>query len=293
MIRMGRQRRTRAVDRKRGLTTITLAVGALLALAACSSGGDNQSSEPSPLASVAPAAPSPAPFMTPTTPASAPAASPADAVTAYLNAEVARDYAASFGLLAGADRQQVVSPAAWRATKSRAPRLTGFTVATPTTSGDARSTVITDVTLEPAVDPILGVVPAKARITWTPVAEDGGWRVSLQGSTFEPQYPSDAGAAPAALSWVQSRQACAPEAAADRLVYEPDLPGALCGVSGTFQAGAAMPITSFANPAPVFDSYGPDAAAWARVVHVTGPTTIDVVTAPLGDDWVVIGARSG
>ena len=49
---------------------------------------------------------------------------------------------------------------------------------------------------------------------------------------------------------------------------------------GTFRAGAAMPITSFANPAPVFDSYGPDAAAWARVVHVTGPTTIDVVTAP-------------
>ncbi len=107
---------------------------------------------------------------------------------AYLTAEVAGDYDTSFGLLAQADRDRIVTPQAWRATKSRTPRITGFTV---DASAAAEGTVVTDVTLEPNVDPILGVVPGSARITWTPVAEAGGWRVPIEGSTFEARYPDD------------------------------------------------------------------------------------------------------
>ena len=63
-------------------------------------------------------------------------------------------------------------------------------------------------------------------------------------------------------------------------------------MSGTFRAERTSLLAELANPAPVLASYGPDAATWARVVRLTGPATIDVVTAPLGDTWVVIGATS-
>ena len=61
MIQMAPQDRTGAVDHKRGLATISVAIGALLTLGACSSGGDDPAATPSPLESVTPAAASPAP----------------------------------------------------------------------------------------------------------------------------------------------------------------------------------------------------------------------------------------
>jgi hypothetical protein len=272
---------------------LTAAATALLvALAGCASTDGQADAEPSPLQTfvvgATPASEGTGAFAAPASTGEATAAAtPRAAVEAYLTAEVAGDYDTSFGLLARSDRDRIVTPEAWRATKSRTPRITGFTVESSTT---AEGTVVTDVALEPNVDPILGVVPGSARITWTPVAEDGGWRVPIEGSSFEARYPDDGGAAPSALAWVGERQACTPSA--DRLVFEPELPQALCGVSGSFRAERTSPLAELANPAPVLASYGPDAATWARVVRLTGPTTIDVVTAPLGDSWVVIGATS-
>jgi hypothetical protein len=292
VIRTTWQGRTAVVQITRGITWTAAAAALLVALAGCATTDGQTDAEPSPLQTFV-VAPTSASAGTGAFTAPAPtgertaAVTPQAAVEAYLTAEVAGDYDASFGLLAQADRDRLVSQEAWRATKSRTPRITGFTVDSSATAGDR---VVTDVTLQPNVDPILGVIPGSARITWTPVAEDGGWRVPIEGSSFEARYPDDAGAAPSALAWVGERQACTPSA--DRLVFEPELPQALCGVNGTFRAERTSPLAELANPVPVLASYGPDATTWARVVRLTGPTTIDVVTAPLGDAWVVIGATS-
>jgi len=37
-------------------------------------------------------------------------------------------------------------------------------------------------------------------------------------------------------------------------------------------------------------AYGDDVFTWARVVPVTAPVTFDLVLAPIGDRWSVIGA---
>ena len=136
------------------------------------------------------------------------------------------------------------------------------------------------------------MVPASATITWRPVAEGGGWRVDLAATTFEPHYPADAGAAPAALAWVQARQACQDDPAASRLLLDPELATALCHQPGTFVATPPAPLSALTNPAPVVDAYGPGASTFARVVRLSGPATLDVVTAPLGASWVVIGVTS-
>ena len=52
------------------------------------------------------------------------------------------------------------------------------------------------------------------------------------------------------------------------------------------------PLSALTNPAPVVDAYGPGASTFARVVRLSGSATLDVVTAPLGASWVVIGVTS-
>ena len=135
---------------------MTAAAAALLvALAGCASTDGQTDAEPSPLQTFV-VAPTPAsagsgPFAAPASTGEAAApATPQAAVEAYLTAEVAGDFDTSFGLLAQADRDRIVTPQAWRATKSRTPRITGFTV----DPAAAEGTVVTDVTLEPNVDPI-------------------------------------------------------------------------------------------------------------------------------------------
>jgi hypothetical protein len=39
----------------------------------------------------------------------------------------------------------------------------------------------------------------------------------------------------------------------------------------------------------VLAAFGPEASIWARVVRVSGPIDLDVFTAPLGEEWVVVG----
>lgn len=274
--------------RRTGAGVAGVSAAVIVALSACS-GASTANSGPSELERFTPAPASAAPF-TSTAPGAAPvpAASPQAAVEAYLAAEIEGDQATSFGLLAAAQRDKLVDLAAWRAAHVNLPVFESFTVRPVTES----SMVVTDVALQPRLDPITGVVPARATITWRPVAEDGGWRVDLARTTFDPQYPDDAGAAPAALAWVQARQACQPDPEASRLLLDPSLATALCRQPGTFAAGEAGPLSALTNATPVVAAYGPGATDFARVVRLTGPATLDVVTAPRGADWVVIGVTS-
>ena len=59
----------------------------------------------------------------------------------------------------------------------------------------------------------------------------------------------------------------------------------------------AAALRRWADPAlgnpeadPYVAAFGPDVLEWARVVPVSGPAQIDVVVAPVGESWLVIGA---
>ena len=272
--------------RRAAIGIASLAAAVAVTLTACSGAGDGRSG-PSELDRVTPAAVDPAAFTSATTvaPLGPPAASPRAAVEGFLAAEIAGDRDASFVLLAALDRAKLVTPTAWRAAHTNLPDYVSSTVRAAGSDGS----VVTDVTLRPRLDPVTGVFPASATITWRPVAEDGGWRIDLSATSVEAHYPADTGAAPAALAWVRARQSCASDPAAARLLFDPDLAGALCHEAGSFQAAAPAPLSTLTNPAAVVDAYGPDASTFARVVRLSGPRTLDVVTAPLGATWVVIG----
>ena len=71
--------------------------------------------------------------QTPTDPANveppaAPAASPSAAVTRFLDAEVARDFAVSYGGLSAADRERAGSHSEWADLHAQLPAITGFTL---------------------------------------------------------------------------------------------------------------------------------------------------------------------
>jgi hypothetical protein len=260
----------------------------VVAVAAGCSSGDGGNAGPSPLETFTPS-PASTVVLEPPAPTAPAAATAQAAVEAHLQAEIAGDVERSFATLAEADRARLVDAAGWRAARTRRPRVTGYALQPP----DSEGNIVTGVDLEPAVDPVLGVVPSRAVITWRTVAEDGGWRVSIEGSTLVPRFPDGAAAAPAALDWVEQRQACIADPSAGALLLQPDLASQLCQQPGTFRISSTGDLTALADPSGILDAYGPDASTWARVVRLTGPATLDVVTAPLGSAWVVIGLTAG
>jgi hypothetical protein len=222
-------------------------------------------------------------------PAAAQAATPEAAVRAFLEAEVRGDHAASFTALDSATRADRGPLGAWVAGSAERPRYTGFEVSA--VDGDR---VVTTVNLRPQLDETLGLVPAAATIEWAVVAEDGGWRLDLDASELEPVYPDDAGAARAAVAWARTRQACErSNEYGGSLLLSPTLADSLCGSAGTVTAGRAATLAALTDAGPVVTAFGEGALDWARVVEIHGPTDLAVVTAPLGDQWVVVGVSSG
>jgi len=211
------------------------------------------------------------------------APTPTAAVEGYIKAERNRDSRSSWALLSAGDRGDRTL-AEWAAAAADRPQYRSESIV----SADGAKVVV-DVTMQPVVDQVIGIVPGAARETWTAVPEDGGWRVSLGEVATEPVLPDDAAATDVALGWLRDRQACTPLDNTVSLVGEVRAPEALCGRAGTFGAVSVGPLQRAADPAPVLDGYGPQAVALTRVVRVGGPGSLDVVTAPLGDRWVVIG----
>ncbi|MCC6436406.1 MAG: hypothetical protein IT196_15325 [Acidimicrobiales bacterium] len=207
------------------------------------------------------------------------------AVRAYLDAEVRRDYATSFAQLGAADRRAAVDPIRWAAMHSQLPSYTSYRV-------DATAPqVATTVAIQPVLDEVVGLVPSEARITWSTVQEDGGYRISLNASRFDPVFPPDADAPSAVLAWMQRQQACDHRTEyAGSFIGPTSLSDRLCKLRGTFSASDAKPLDAYANSTAVVTAFGPEATTWARVVTLTGPGHLEVVAAPLGKHWVVIGA---
>ena len=225
-----------------------------------------------------------------TVPTGAGAASAEEAVVEFLDAEMRGDFAASFGYLADVARVEYGSPAGWMSAHADVlPPVSGYELGEQVPVDDGREVITTRVTLQPGLDQVVGLTAATAVVRWDVVRGEDGWGVSLESSPFEPVFPSDAGAVPAATSWAESRQRCeTPANQFGGLVGSPSLARALCDTSGPVAATGPSPLDEAAGQ-PIFTAFGSDAFAAARVVRIAGPTELAAVLVPIGDEWTVIG----
>lgn len=214
-------------------------------------------------------------------------------VEEFLEAEVARDFSASFALLV-ADEQDELGPVAnWRNVHANAPRVLAFELG-DVVEFEGNVEVLTALRLEPRLDPFGGLVPARADGAWV-VREDpdeaGSWRVSWSASSLLPRYPSAEDAPAAARAWAEARQACEePDSAYEGTIYGvPAVADALCGEEGAVETGPAVPLPDGPDVEAVVAAFGGQVFEWAQVVEVTEPVALRLVLAPLGEQWVVIG----
>ncbi len=223
------------------------------------------------------------------------AASPAEAVRRYLDGEFEGDHVKSFGQLTLADRRAIGTADDWDVTADERPTLRSYRLVEV-----GRDRVRADVEVVPAVNEIDGVSPAAATIEFAIRHEDGGSRISLTDTTFTPHYPDHILATASAVSWVDAAQQCDADVRSG-LEYEGNLLGtfglaeSLCGVTGDPKVSATGSLDSLNDPSVVLNAFGEQAAVWSQVVSiegVTGVPPLDVVLAPFGDHWVVIGALS-
>jgi hypothetical protein len=231
-------------------------------------------------------------FDRPHEPLPAPADTPVDAVRRYLDAEIAADGGTAYGALATDSRARAGDAAGWAAAAPDRPHVLGYDRLLSPDSGrqSGTATVETTVSLEPRLDEVSGLVPARAVIEFAAVAEDGGWRIDLEASTWTPLLPPDDGAVTAVERWAEARRQCAPAGEYEgSLLDSPVLADQLCGARGPIVAGPPERLTDVSGP--VIAALGPESVEWARVVPLSGPVDLHVVAAPLGDDWVIVAVR--
>lgn len=232
------------------------------------------------------------------TPLPAPAASPSEAVERFLGAEIDGRWADSYAQLDGASRARVGGATAWDETAGERPTHRSFTI---TDAGDDTGTVVVEVVSEAQVSEVGGVVAGSSTISFATSTEDGGRRISLAGTVVEPHFPSPDGARTAALAWVTAAQRCEPAGASAYGEYEGSLLGtfglaeSLCSVAGSATVAADGGFDRLADPSALLGQFGSGAASWARVVTVGGlaSSPVELILAPFGDRWVVVGAAVG
>lgn len=211
------------------------------------------------------------------------ATSPQAAVEGFLTAEALGDFEASYPFLSESDHVAYSTPALWVAAHADFPVVAGFEVERVT---DA--TVVTVTAYRSMLDPVLGLIPARARGTWTTVEEDGGWRVSYRESTVQPLYPSDEGVVAAAESWASARLDCRAEGEAEGgLLGAPGLAEELCEAEGELALGPVGVLQDGTETTALLSAYGPEVFTWARMVPVEAPVPMQVVLAPVADAWQV------
>lgn len=216
-----------------------------------------------------------------------PAQSPLAAVETFLAAEVSGDLARSHRLLSDADRATYPNVAAWTSAHADFFPIESFDVVRA--DGDQ---VVTTVRYRSSLDEVVGLVPARADVTWTVVPVDGGWLVDHGAARLQALHPEDAEAVDAVVAWSLDRQRCRrPEEYGGGLVATADLVAAadeLC--DGPRPMVAATVGTLDGGDASAFVSaFGPQATGWARTVAITAPVQLTVVLAPVDDRWLVVG----
>ncbi len=219
------------------------------------------------------------------------APTPTDAVSRYIEGEIAANSTASYGQLSADDRAAVGYEDWEQGQDERAPYVS-FTILNATDE-----TVVVDARFTPAINEVVGVVPGRAEVTFGVRSEDGGYRVSLDDTAMRPRFPDRSLAAPVAQSWLTASQACRADERAS-LEYDGSLLGtlglveSLCGLTGDSRAPRSGTYDELTDPSIMLSAFGGDAADWTEVATFTGLAGLEklqVILAPLGDQWVVVG----
>ena len=219
------------------------------------------------------------------------APTPSDAVSRYIEAEIKADSPASYGQLSADDRA-AVGYEDWDQGQDERPPYVSFAIAKATDK-----TVVVDARLTPAINEVVGVIPGHAEVTFEVLAEDGGYRVSLDDTALRPKFPDRSLAAPIAQSWVTASQGCR-SSERSALEYDGSLLGtlglveSLCGVAGATQSPRSGAFDELLDPSIMLSAFGGEAADWTEVATFTGLSGLEklqVILAPLGDQWVVVG----
>ena len=191
-----------ATRTRRSITSLAAAAVMAAIGAGCSGSDDGRSSPPaSPLDSIVPSALSEVPdFEASVEPAgislAAPANEPIEAVRNYLAGEINGMFDQSYAALSSESRQDVDSIADWTETAFTRPTIIDFELDPDAAGSPAGTTTVIvpgEVTLEPRLDEVSGFVPQQADVEWTVVAEDGGWRLDLDGFVARPDPARRAG----------------------------------------------------------------------------------------------------
>ena len=148
----------------------------------------------------------------------------------------------------------------------------------------------------PKVSDIDGVIATKALVTLRTVANGAGYSVVWSRRRVEQLYPersenSDRKVGDAVLTWVRARQNCTagPNEYSGGLLGVVGLATALCRTTETATIQGTGDLDSLDEPQPVIDSFGGSALLWARVVLLAGPVPMNVIVAPDGETWTIVG----
>jgi hypothetical protein len=218
---------------------------------------------------------------------------PTDAVSTFLDARVAGRLDDAWMVVSERDRRPYPSATDWEDANGVLPTVLAHTLGPPQVIG-GRGEIRGTVSFVPMLDTVAGNVPANADATWVVVRERGNWRVSLGESVLQPRYPSDADAITAARAWVGTTDRCARERrwSGPFLGDADDDVARLCDARGPgpAQVGPVYELTDGEGSEPFIAAFGADVFTWARVVPVASPVALDLVLAPIGHQWFVIGA---
>jgi hypothetical protein len=215
---------------------------------------------------------------------------PLDGLHRFLDARVAGDDDSAWRFVSDRDHRQFPEAVDWEDANGVLPRVTGYTLGTPVVTGD-RARVPGAIAYEPVLDEIAGNVPAAADTNWVVVREGGVWHVALAESEIRARRPADTGAEAAARVWATARQQCTTAAQwREFLGNADDRVDALCHSRRAVTVGRVRELDDTDSAEPFLAAFGGDVFSWARVVPLASPVHLDLVLAPIGEQWFVIGA---
>jgi hypothetical protein len=205
------------------------------------------------------------------------------------------NHSISYTLLSDAGRSAYPDVNHWRDRRDEVPGVTGFHVLG---NGADSGTVDVMVNHIPGLDSFTGLSPAMDKEVWTGERQHGGWLLD-PNYTSQPVLPPDSGAPATTASWVRYVESCDPagalrdQAVAD-LLGTKDAGSQFCAEKIPFTFGAPRDLPPGRATSELVAEYSSDAVIWARSVTLTGAAgPIDVVLAPIGQVWKVVGVFAG
>lgn len=225
---------------------------------------------------------------------------PTHVALVFGEAIVAGDDSRAFRLLSQSDRNQIGSPTKLAELLARDPKWISVSLGSPSPE-DAQGVRLV-VKQTPMIDEIHGVVAPTATVNFATVQEGGGPRLLWRRRRITQNYTApESRLQTDIMAWAQDRRTCttASGAASSRqygggLVGDAGLAEALCHSKDSPVVNVQGDVYALDDPQPLLNAFGSGVYQWARVATVSAGKPMNVIAAPLGDHWIVVGvAPSG